>query len=130
MPDTSFYATGRRKSSIARVWLFHGQKGFTVNGRDLFDYLKRESIKRLAEEPLHTANLQDHFRVRANVQGGGLSGQADAIRLGVARALVRYDEKLKSAMRQGGFLTRDPRKKERKKAGRKSARRSFQYTKR
>ncbi len=127
---SSFYATGRRKRAIARVWLFQGQKGFTINGQDFVDYLKRGSLKIQAESPLKAAGLSDQFRVRVSTCGGGLAGQAGAVCLGIARALVRYDEKLRSVMRQNGFLTRDPREKERKKFGRKGARRSFQYTKR
>ncbi|HTL47867.1 MAG TPA: 30S ribosomal protein S9 [Verrucomicrobiae bacterium] len=130
MAANSFYGTGRRKSAIARVWLFPGQKGFKVNGRDCDEYLRRKSIQALAEKPLRAANLFDRFRVRAQVVGGGIAGQADAISLGIARALLDYDVKLRSMMRQGGFLTRDPREKERKKPGRKGARRRFQFTKR
>ncbi len=126
----SYYGTGRRKSAIARVWIFHGQKGFSVNGRTLPGYLQRKSLEMLAEMPLKTLRLDDQFRIRVNVVGGGLSGQADAISLGISRALVNYDEKLRSPLRQGGFLTRDPREKERKKYGRKGARRRFQFTKR
>lgn len=125
-----FYGTGRRKCAIARVWLFPNQKGFTVNGQGLMDYLKRENLKVMVEEPLVKARLSDRVRVRARVRGGGLAGQAGAIRLGVARALLQYDAGLRPLMRQEGFLTRDPREKERKKFGRKGARRSFQYTKR
>ncbi len=130
MSDTTFYGTGRRKSSIARVWLFSGQKGFTINGRETAEYLRRPNLQVMVEEPLKSTRLLSQFRVRADVSGGGLAGQAGAIRLGVSRALLQYDEKLRSSLRQGGFLTRDPREKERKKFGRKGARRSFQYTKR
>ena len=93
-------------------------------------YLKRENLHTMVEQPLKVANVQDDFRVRTNVTGGGLTGQAGAIRLGVSRALVLYDEKLRPILRQAGFLTRDPRVKERKKFGHKGARKSFQYTKR
>lgn len=130
MPETSYYATGRRKSSIARVWLFRGGKGFSVNGARLPEYMKRDNLTMLAQMPLEAARLADQFRIRVYVSGGGLSGQAGAISLGVARALTKYDENLRSAMRKGGFLTRDPREKERKKYGKKGARRSFQFTKR
>jgi small subunit ribosomal protein S9 len=130
MPQTALYATGRRKRAIARVWLFQGQKGFTVNGQELSDYLKRANLKMLAEQPLKTAGMLDQFRVRAAVHGGGIAGQAGAISLGIARALLVHDAKLRSPLRQGGFLTRDPREKERKKPGRKGARKRFQYTKR
>lgn len=128
--NTKFYATGRRKSAIARIWIVRGEKGFAVNGRNLAEYLKRPNLQALAEEPLKTTKLVDQFRVRAKVHGGGMAGQAGAIRLGVARALIAYDAALRPVLRQGGFLTRDPRVKERKKVGHKGARRSFQYTKR
>ena len=130
MPEPSYYATGRRKGAIARVWLFPAQKGISVNSRDLADYLRRENLKVLVEQPLKDTQLLEQFRVRADVKGGGSAGQAGAIRLGIARALVRYDEKLRPVLRRGGYLTRDPRKKERKKPGHKGARKSFQYTKR
>ena len=126
----AFYATGRRKNAIARVWIFPGQKGFTVNGQDPHAYLQRPNLEVLVEQPLKAAQIADQFRVRAEVHGGGMAGQAGAIRLGVARALVSYDAKLRSALRQAGLLTRDPREKERKKPGRKGARKRFQYTKR
>lgn len=130
MAANSFYGTGRRKTAIARVWLFPGQKGFRINGLTCEEYLRRKSIQALAEKPLRVVNLFDRFRVRAQVVGGGTAGQADAVSLGIARALLNYDEKLRSPLRQGGFLTRDPREKERKKPGRKGARRRFQFTKR
>lgn len=130
MPETTYYATGRRKSSIARVWLTPGAKNISVNKQEFGDYLRRGNLKMIVEQPLKAAQLSDQFSVRAMVHGGGLAGQAGAIRLGIARALVVYDEKLRTTMRQGGFLTRDPREKERKKFGRKGARRRFQYTKR
>ncbi len=130
MSDTTFYGTGRRKSSVARVWLFASQQGFTINGRENAEYLRRPNLQMIVEEPLKSTRLLNQFRVRADVRGGGLAGQAGAIRLGVSRALLKYDEKLRPTLRQGGFLTRDPREKERKKPGRKGARRSFQYTKR
>ena len=129
-PTSSYYATGRRKRAIARVWLFPGQKGFTVNGVDLSKYLNRPHLQMVVEAPLRQNNLFDQFRIRARVQGGGIAGQSGALSLGIARALVRHDEKLRAPLRRGGFLTRDPREKERKKFGRKKARRSFQYTKR
>lgn len=126
----AFYGTGRRKTATARVWLFKGEKGFTINGNQHQGYLNRPDILTMVEQPLQTSNLLGQFRVRVRVAGGGVAGQAGAVRLGVARALVAYDASLKSAMRQAGFMTRDPREKERKKPGRKGARRRFQYTKR
>ena len=130
MPDAVYYATGRRKAAVARVWLFPGQKGILLNGQESAQYLKRGNLQVLVEQPLKLTQLLDQFRVRAKIHGGGVAGQAGAICLGIARALVKYDEKLQPALRQAGFLTRDPREKERKKFGRKGARRSFQYTKR
>ena len=128
--SSTIYATGRRKSAVARVWLFPGQKGITVNGQELAQYLKRMNLQVLVQQPLKAANLLDQFRIRAKVYGGGIAGQAGAIRLGIARALVAYDEKFRPIFRKEDYLTRDPREKERKKTGRKGARKSFQYTKR
>lgn len=127
---SSFYATGRRKSAVARVWLFPGQKGFVVNGQDSEKYLKRSNLQMLVEQPLKSANLLGQVRIRARVEGGGVAGQAGAIRLGIARAIVGLNPEMRSTMRKGRFMTRDPREKERKKPGRKGARRSFQFTKR
>ena len=125
-----YYATGRRKQSVARIWIFTDQKGITVNGKEAPAYLRRDILNMIIEQPLRQTNLIEKFRVRANVHGGGIAGQAGAIRLGIARALCKYDEKLRSTLRQHGYMTRDPREKERKKFGRKGARKRFQYTKR
>ena len=130
MTQTNFYATGRRKRSIARVWIFPGQKGIAINGQDAGEYLQRINLRVIVEQPLKAAQLMDQLRVRARVHGGGKAGQAGAVRMGIARALSLYEGKFHSLMRQSGFLTRDPREKERKKCGRKGARRRFQYTKR
>ncbi len=133
MPNTEapfFYGTGRRKTAVTRVQLFRGQKGILVNGREIGNYLQNEQLRTIAERPLTLTNLQDQFRVRVRATGGGLAGQAEAISLGIARALLQFDEKLRSDLRRNGLLTRDPREKERKKPGRKGARRSFQYVKR
>ncbi len=130
MSKTNYYATGRRKNSIARVWITSGPKGITINEQQSMAYLKRSNLQMIIEQPLQTTQTMDRFEICAKVHGGGIAGQAGAIRLGIARALVAYDETLRPALRQGGFLTRDPREKERKKYGRKGARRSFQYTKR
>jgi small subunit ribosomal protein S9 len=129
MPETTYYATGRRKTSIARVWLKAG-KGITINGRESMDYLKRGNLQMIIEQPLQTTQMIEKFQVKANVHGGGIAGQAGAIRLGIARALMSYDQNLKSPLRQAGYMTRDPREKERKKPGHKGARKRFQYTKR
>lgn len=130
MAEHVFYATGRRKSAVARVWLTQGQKGAVINGQTPINYLKRIDLQNFIERPLKETELLEKFRIKATVAGGGLSGQADAIRLGIARALVQFNEKLRPTMRKGGYLTRDPREKERKKTGRKGARKRFQYTKR
>ena len=126
----AYYATGRRKTSIARVCIEEGAKEILVNGRSLEDFFPRETYRVIVRQPLEAVKLTDRFGARAKTTGGGLSGQAEAIRLGIARALLQFDENLRSQLRKSGFLTRDPRKKERKKFGHKKARRSFQYTKR
>ncbi|MBI4115163.1 MAG: 30S ribosomal protein S9 [Candidatus Omnitrophica bacterium] len=126
----TYYATGRRKESVARVWLMEGEKGLQINERNLENYFPREAHRTRVQEPLKTTNFLERFGVKISVQGGGTTGQAAAIRLGIARALVKVDENLRPVLRKSGFLTRDPRAKERKKYGRKGARRSFQYTKR
>lgn len=125
-----FYATGRRKSAIARVWIFPGQKGFTINGEDSAKYLKRANLQMVVDQPIQAVSPKEVVRIRARVIGGGIAGQAGAVRLGISRALVKLNEKFQPALRKGGFLTRDPRQKERKKYGKKGARRGFQFTKR
>ncbi len=124
------YATGRRKSAIARVWIFPGQKGFTINGKDSAKYLKRANLQMVVDQPIQAVSPKEVVRIRARVIGGGIAGQAGAVRLGISRALVKLNEKFQPALRKGGFLTRDPRQKERKKYGKKGARRGFQFTKR
>jgi small subunit ribosomal protein S9 len=129
--ENSYYATGRRKRAVARVWLREGEgKTFSVNGVSLEKYFTRETSKMIVHQPLELTNLEGKFDIQAKVNGGGPNGQAGALRLGIARALLQYKDELRSALRNGGLLTRDPREKERKKFGRKGARRSFQYTKR
>ncbi len=125
-----YYATGRRKRSIARVWIEDGAKEILINGQTFEAYFPRETLRMIIEQPLEAAKLIDRFGIKVEVKGGGLSGQAGAVRLGIARALIQFDESTRSLLRKNGFLTRDPRKKERKKYGHKGARRSFQYTKR
>lgn len=125
-----FYATGRRKKSIARVWIFPGQKGFTINGEDSSKYLKRANLQMVVDQPIQAVSPKEVVRIRARVNGGGIAGQAGAVRLGISRALVKLNEKFQPTLRKGGFLTRDPRQKERKKYGKKGARRGFQFTKR
>lgn len=125
-----YYSTGRRKRSTARVFLTRGSGKVTVNKRPIENFFGREASRILIRQPLVNAGLQDRFDVHASVQGGGLSGQADAIRHGIARALVTYDEDLRSDMRKAGYLTRDARQVERKKIGLHKARRRPQYSKR
>lgn len=127
-----FYGTGRRKTSSAQVRLYiNGEKGaFIVNGRPLQEYFGRERDLAAAMEPLRLVGMEDRFRVSIKVRGGGPTGQAEAVRHGIARALVESDPELKPRLKKAGLITRDPRAKERKKPGLVSARRAKQYTKR
>ena len=125
-----FYGTGRRKSSVARVRLYPGTGKITINGRDVEDYFGLETLKLIINQPFGVTNTAGKFDIVANVNGGGISGQAGAIRHGVARALLAADEANRPALKQAGFLTRDPRMKERKKYGLKGARRAPQFSKR
>ena len=126
-----FYGTGRRKSSVARVRLYEGTGKVTINGRDIDDYFGLETLKLIVRQPLNLTELTEKFDIECRVAGGGVTGQAGAIRHGVARALLQYDsENLRSALKKAGFLTRDPRMKERKKYGLKAARRAPQFSKR
>ncbi|MFZ4506748.1 MAG: 30S ribosomal protein S9 [Fimbriimonas sp.] len=125
-----FYGTGRRKSAIARVWLVSGEGNISINGRDFKEYLGRPILEYVVKSPLEQLELIDRYNVIAKTKGGGISGQAGAIKLGIARALLEVDEDFRKSLRAGGFLTRDPRVKERKKYGRKKARRGFQFVKR
>lgn len=127
---TRYHGLGRRKSSIARVWIQPGTGEWIVNGRSLQDYFPRHSLQQHAVEPLVAVEMQGQVDVKVNVGGGGTTGQAGAIRLGLARALVRYDEELRSRLREKQLLTRDPREVERKKPGRPGARKRFQFSKR
>jgi small subunit ribosomal protein S9 len=124
------HAVGRRKSSVARVFLSEGTGAIMVNGKELRDYLQRDSLTLLVKQPLEVTNTSGKFDVKANVRGGGISGQAGALRLGIARALLLRDESHKKVLKAGGFLTRDPREKERKKYGQPGARKKFQFSKR
>lgn len=125
-----YYATGRRKTATAKVWLIPGSGNIIVNNRPLEEYVRRQTLSVLVRQPLEVTGLEDKFDVVAKCLGGGLSGQAGALRHGIARALLAYNPELRPILRRGGFLTRDPRVKERKKYGRKRARRGFQYVKR
>ena len=128
---TYLYGTGRRKSSVARVHLFpNGTGAITINGRDIDDYFGLETLKLLVRQPLSTLDLLGKVDIEATVSGGGVTGQAGAIRHGVARALLQLDENYRSQLKAAGFLTRDPRMKERKKYGLKAARRAPQFSKR
>lgn len=125
-----YYGTGRRKSAIARVWLRPGEGKIVVNGRDSRSYFGRQVLEILVRSPFTNLGLEGRYDVIARAKGGGITGQAGAVRLGIARAMVEMDETLRPSLRAEGFLTRDPRVKERKKYGRKKARRGFQYVKR
>ena len=130
MATTKFYGTGRRKKSIARVYLVPGTGVITVNKRSLDEYFGLETLKVIVRQPLVATETADKFDVLVNVHGGGFTGQAGAIRHGIARALVKADEAFKPAIKKAGYLTRDPRMKERKKYGLKAARRAPQFSKR
>ena len=124
------YATGRRKESIARVWIKPGRGQIIINDRDEKVYFARPVLRMILRQPLIATNRDGQFDVIVTVKGGGLSGQAGAVRLGISRALVAYEPTLRTALKPGGFLTRDPRAVERKKYGKPKARRSFQFSKR
>ena len=130
MADTNTYATGRRKSSAARVFLSAGSGNITVNNRPLDQYFGRQTARMVVRQPLEIVELLDKVDVKVTVTGGGNTGQAGAIRHGIARALVGYDESLQGAMRKAGLLTRDARAVERKKVGLHKARKRPQYSKR
>ena len=125
-----FYGTGRRKSSVARVRIVPGTGVITVNGRDIDDYFGLETLKLVVRQPFNVTNTLGKFDVICKVNGGGISGQAGAVRHGVARALLQFNADLKPALKKAGLLTRDPRMKERKKYGLKKARKASQFSKR
>jgi len=130
MTKVQYCGTGRRKSSVARVRLIPGEGNFTINGRSLDDYFGLETLKVIAKQPLVLTGTENKFDIIVNVKGGGFTGQAGAIRHGIARALLQADEELRPALKKAGFLTRDPRMKERKKYGLKKARKAPQFSKR
>ena len=130
MAEELYHATGKRKTSVARVWMRPGSGMITINKKPFQDYLVRESDKMLILEPLKLTNLLEKFDLNVSVRGGGISGQAGAIRHGITRALVAADSSLRDSLKKAGFLTRDPRMKERKKYGQPGARARFQYSKR
>ncbi len=123
-------ATGRRKTSVARVYMKRGAGEISVNGKPVEDYFTVKSLLPEVYKPLDVANFKDKVNIKVKVEGGGIRGQADAIKLGIARALLKLDESLKQVLKQEGLLTRDPREKERKKYGLHSARKDRQYRKR
>jgi small subunit ribosomal protein S9 len=124
------YATGRRKDAVARVWIKPGAGRIIINGKEEKIYFARPVLRMILRQPLIAANREGQFDVVVTVAGGGLSGQAGAVRHGISRALVAYEPALRAALKPGGFLTRDPRAVERKKYGRPKARKSFQFSKR
>ena len=130
MASSKYYGTGRRKSSIARVYLTPGNGKITVNKRDIDEYFGLETLKVIVRQPLVATDNVSKYDVNVTVKGGGYTGQAGAIRHGIARALIEVDEELRPVLKTAGFLTRDPRMKERKKYGLKAARRAPQFSKR
>jgi small subunit ribosomal protein S9 len=130
MASEQYYGTGRRKSSTARVFLQKGSGQITVNDRPLDEFFGRETACMIVRQPLQKVEMLDNFDINATVSGGGISGQAGAIRLGLTRALIEYDEELRKALRKAGYVTRDAREVERKKVGLHKARKATQYSKR
>ena len=125
-----FYGTGRRKTSVARVWIRPGTGRIIVNRRPFEDYFTRETLRMIIAQPFQVTNTVDQFDMLVNVGGGGPTGQAGAVRHGLSRALVRFDDKMRLALKKAGLLTRDPRMRERKKYGQPGARKRFQFSKR
>ncbi|MFO7295159.1 MAG: 30S ribosomal protein S9 [Caldicoprobacter sp.] len=130
MANVQYYGTGRRKTSVARVRLIPGEGKIIINGRDINDYFGMEPLRIMVRQPLELTGTMGKFDVIAKVDGGGFSGQAGAIRHGISRALLKVDEGFRPVLKKAGFLTRDPRMKERKKYGLKGARRAPQFSKR
>lgn len=130
MSEQIYYSTGRRKSSTARVYLKKGTGTITINNRNIDVYFGRETGRMIVRQPLETINMKDSFDINVTVSGGGISGQAGAIRHGITRALIEYDETLRKDLRKAGFVTRDAREVERKKVGLHKARKRPQYSKR
>ncbi|MBN1781329.1 30S ribosomal protein S9 [bacterium] len=130
MKGTTYYATGRRKESVARVWLAPGSGKIVVNKQEVMDYFRRPTLDMIIRQPFGVTETVGQYDVNATVKGGGLTGQAGAMLLGIARALVQVNEDMRKSLRGAGFLTRDPREKERKKYGQPGARKRFQFSKR
>jgi len=130
MPEIIYGATGKRKMAIARVWLKPGSGNILVNGKTMEEYFGMETVKNVIRQPLYLTNTSDKYNISVNVKGGGISGQAQAIRHGIAKALLQTDSEFRSILKKAGLITRDPRTKERKKYGQPGARARFQYSKR
>lgn len=130
MSEERYYATGKRKTSVARVWLTPGDGSITINKRHIDDYLKRETAKMIIRQPLELTETLGKYDIYVNVQGGGISGQAGAIKHGISKALLEVNPDFRALLKKAGFLTRDSRIKERKKYGQPGARKRFQYSKR
>jgi small subunit ribosomal protein S9 len=130
MAKTRYYATGKRKRAVARCWLMEGNGSITINRRPVEEFFPRETDTMVLRQPLALTGTADQFDVMVTVRGGGTTGQAGAVRHGIARALLEFNPELRQTLKRAGFLTRDPRKKERKKYGQKGARARFQYSKR
>jgi small subunit ribosomal protein S9 len=130
MADESYHAVGKRKTSVARVWMKPGKGGITINKKSIDDYVSRDSDKALIIQPLELTETLDKYDISVNVKGGGISGQAGAIRHGISRTLVSINPDFRAPLKKAEFLTRDPRMKERKKYGQPGARARFQYSKR
>lgn len=126
----AYYGTGKRKTAVARTWLRPGKGSVTINQRDVDDYFSRETAKMIVEQPLVLTDTYGSFDVNVNVSGGGISGQAAAVRHGITKALLQVNPEFRPILKRAGFVTRDPRIKERKKYGQKGARARFQYSKR
>ncbi len=126
----AYYGTGKRKAAVARTWLKPGKGSITINQRDVDDYFRRETAKMIVEQPLVLTDTYGSFDVNVNVSGGGISGQAAAVRHGITKALLQVNPEFRPILKRTGFVTRDPRVKERKKYGQKGARARFQYSKR
>ncbi len=128
--DNNYYATGRRKKAVAKVWMRTGKGQIIINSRDFQDYFPRETYRKVVREPLELVDFLGRFDVEAQVKGGGLTGQAEALRLGIARVISKINPELRKSLKKAGFLTRDPRMKERKKPGLRGARARPQTSKR
>jgi small subunit ribosomal protein S9 len=128
--ENIYYATGKRKNAIAKTWITPGNGEITINGRTIEDYFRVYTAKTIISQPLQLTNTQDKFDIKIKVLGGGVMGQAGAIRHGITKALIEFDSDLRPALKKAGFVRRDPRTKERKKYGQKGARAHFQFSKR